>query len=352
MNENGTSPKKPGVLKRAPLGVGAGTINKVAAQIAAAESATPQEYEIRQIPLADVQLWDDQPRTFHLTVEDVYRGLVLPSDPHCQTKNEELEGIIALAMSLKEFGLLNPPLAFALPGKRVQLMGGQRRTMAAIFALFHLKTITDEQGVNIHELSINPAPDLVRLESERIAVKVFLKKPSEQTVERLGIVDNVQRTDLPIGDKLRWLMKFSVQKEAQGRDVSWRDLVDTLGLSRSQAYEWITIVQSRNDEYVKDMIQRVISGQASLAKLLELTKADPSIRADLFNQWFMRKQIPRTEVKVSLGHTTNLSAIRSLVLANVDGDIKQKLEALNWNDPKSVKKAFAEFLEFWESKHG
>ena len=41
-----------------------------------------------------------------------------------------------------------------------------------------------------------------------------------------------------------------------------------------------------------------------------------------------------------------------LVLANVEGDIKQRLESIDWNNPKFVKKGFAEFLEYWESKHG
>ncbi|BBL60838.1 ParB N-terminal domain-containing protein [Methylomonas sp. OY6] len=351
MNEEGL-PRKPGLLKRNAVGVQPGTISKVAAQIAAAENAKQQEYELRQVPLADIQLWEDQPRTFHLTLSDIYRGYIQEDDPYRMNKTEELEGIITLAMSLKEFGLLNPPIAFALPGKHVQLMGGQRRTMAAIFGLFHLETIIDEHENRVHELTINPEPDLTLLHVERITVKVFLRKPQAQTVERLGIIDNVQRDDLSIGDKLRWLIKFSAHQEEKGRAVRWRDLVDTLGLSRSQAYEWMNVVQTRNDEYVRQVIQFVIEGNASFARLLELAKADSHQRAHQFRLWFGERGGRGNTAKVSLGHTTNLNALKSLVLANVDDDHLEEFKALNWDDPKSVKKAFATFLDYWIEKNG
>ncbi|OAI18303.1 hypothetical protein A1507_09645 [Methylomonas koyamae] len=351
MTDDGT-PRKPGLLKRTALGVQPATISKVAAQIAAAENATQQEYELRQVLLADVLLWEDQPRTFHLTLNDIYRGYIQEDDPHRINKTEELEGIITLAMSIKEFGLLNPPIAFALPGKQVQLMGGQRRTMAAIFGLFHLETIVDEQENRVHELTINPEPDLTLLQVERITVKVFLRKPQPQTVERLGIIDNVQRDDLSIGDKLRWLIKFSVHQEEKGKAVRWRDLVDTLGLSRSQAYEWLNVVQMRHDEYVKQVIQFVIEGNASFARLLEIAKADSELRDQLFRQWFGDRGVRGNKTKVSLGHTTNLNALRSLILANIGNDELNSFKDINWEDPKSVKKAFATFLDYWIEKHG
>ena len=345
--------KKPVMLgKRQPLGVQAETISKVAAKIAAAESAITQEYEIRQVPLADIQLWDDQPRTFLLKLEDVFRGEILLDDVSYETKTEELEGIISLALSQKEFGILNPPLAYALPGKKVQLMGGQRRTMAAIFALFHLQTSINEHDSTCHEIIINSEPDLSSLEKERIAVKVFFKKPADITLERLGIVDNVQRTELPIGDKLRWLLKFTEQRARNGKEIRWRDLVDTLGLSRSQAYEWLAVVQSRHDEYVKKLIEKVFLGTATFGRLLEIAKADFALREFMYNKWYGTRPASDVSTAISLGKSGNLNALRTLVLANVEGDIKKRLESINWDDPKIVKKGFAEFLKYWESKHG
>lgn len=344
--------KRPGLLKRPFKGVQAETIDKVAAQVAAAESAVTHEYEMRHVPLAHVQLWEDQPRTFHLVLDDIYRGRIDPNDPLADVKAAELEGIIGLAMSQREFGMLNAPLAYALPGKRVQLMGGQRRTMAAIFALFHIRTTVNHRDIKEHDVEIDESPDLSRLESERIVVKVFGRKPDDLTLERVGMVDNVQRTELPISDKLRWLVKFADRIEGRGREVHWRDLVDTMGLSRSQAYEWLTVVQARRDPWIMRLLERVMAGTAPFARLAELAKAPANDREALFEAWYGQRPAPDTAPRVSLGATTNLSALRSLVLSNVEGEMKVKLESIDWQNPRAAKRAFADFLTHWEAKHG
>ena len=343
--------KRPGILNRS-RGVQQDTIQKVAAEVAAAEAAVTQEYEIRHVPLANIQLWEGQPRTFHLTLEDIYQGCIAPGEVLAAEKTDELEGIIGLAMSQKEFGMLNAPLAYALPGKKVQLMGGQRRTMAAIFGLFHIQTTVDGRDVPEHNVVLDDAPDLARLESERIAVKVFPKKPDDLTIERVGIVDNVQRTELPISDKLRWLVKYADQKEGKGREVQWRDLVDTLGLSRSQAYEWLTVIQARNDPWIIKLTEKVLIGAAPFGRLAELAKADALDRERIFNTWYGARPAPDRQSRVSLGATGNLGALRSLVLANVDGELKAQLEALDWQSPRAAKSGFAAFLKYWEAKHG
>jgi hypothetical protein len=46
--------KRPALLKRAKPGVQAETISKVAAKVAAAESATTHEYDMRQVALANI----------------------------------------------------------------------------------------------------------------------------------------------------------------------------------------------------------------------------------------------------------------------------------------------------------
>jgi hypothetical protein len=108
------------------------------------------------------------------------------------------------------------------------------------------------------------------------------------------IVDNVQRSDLPIGDKLRWLLKFADQGEGKGREIGWRDLVDTLGLSRSQSDEWLTVVQSRNDEYVKKIIDKVFLVTTSFSRLIEISKADLFKRELIYNKWYGSRPAPDT----------------------------------------------------------
>jgi len=340
------------LIKRNTLGVQTGTINRVAEKIAAAESATLQEYELRQITISDIELWDDQPRKFHLNLEDIYRGKVLESDDNYKIKSEQFEALIGLSMSIKEFGILNPPLALALPGKKVQLLGGQRRVMAFIFAIFHIRSVENENEEAYYEVVTNPDPDLSLLDIERIEVKVILRRPDELTKERMAMIDNMQRVDLTIGDKLRWLISFADRRESYDKKLKWRDLIDTLGVSRSQAYEWLAIVDSRKDVYVMEVIKKVISNLVSFGKLLEIVKTDPELRKVLHDKWFGDRPVPDNIRRVSLGKTDNLKALRTLVLTNSDGEIKEHFEALNWDNPKNAKKGFEEFLIYWERKHG
>jgi hypothetical protein len=342
------SKKKPGrVLK----GVQPSTISKVAAQVEAAESAETQEYEIRQISLANIRLWETQPRTFKLTLEDVYRGSVAQDDEHTEDKSRELEELSGLAMSLKEFGMLNAPLAYALPGKSVMLLAGQRRTMASIFALIHIQSTTGEGETTQHNVEINEAPDLASLESERIAVKVFSRKPDELVIEQIGVTDNVQRAELPIPDKLRWVLKFADLKEGRGGRVGWRDLIETLGLSRSQAFQWLNIVKYRTDVWVQKVIAMVLQGRAPLRKLTDIAAVGEEEREALYKSWFNESPTSDSKQRISLGATNNLSALRSLVLSNLKPEARESFEQVNWEKPKEAKKAFGEFLKHWEEMH-
>jgi len=203
-----------------------------------------------------------------------------------------------------------------------------------------------------HEVFINQEPDLSQLERERIPVKVFLRRPNEIILEQLGIVDNVQRTELPISDKLNWLIRFADQLESNGRIVTWRDLVDTLGLSRSQAYEWLSVVQSRHDEFVKKVIEKVCFGSTTFARLLEIVRTESSDRPSTFKKWFEMRPEQDANLRISLGKTNNLNALRMLVLSNVEEEIRKQFESIDWNNPKTAKKGFSEFLEYWERKHG
>ncbi len=341
--------KRPGLVRR---GVQKGTIDKVAAQVSAAENASTQEFEIRQVPLSRIQLWEAQPRTFHLTLDDVYRGFIEESDGSAGKKKDELEAVIGLALSIREFGMLNAPLAYALPGKDVQLLGGQRRTMASIFALFHIRSTLGADDVYRHDVRINKSPDREALESERIAVKVFSRRPDDINIEQIGMMDNAQRSELPIKDKLRWALKYALIKEENKLDVGWRDLVDILGLNRSQAYQWLKVIQERGDKWVAKVIPLVLDESVVFKRLSDIAAADAQDREALYKSWFEKRPTSDKQRRVSLGVSSNLPAIRDLVMSNVSGKAVDEFAEVEWDKPKEVKKAFANFLKYWEESHG
>ncbi|MFK5948246.1 MAG: hypothetical protein QM500_05710 [Methylococcales bacterium] len=341
--------KKPGMLKR---GVQPKTINNVAAKVQAAESATTQQYETKNVALSNINLWEDQPRAFKLTTDDVIRGFILEDDEHYGDKSDELNNIISLALSIKELGLLYTPLAFALPGKCVQLLGGQRRTMASIFALFHIISNANDDGDLTHEVKVSPAPDLTLLDNERIAIKVFSRKPDDITLERMAVADNTQRSDLSIGDRLRWAVKFANMLHDLKHELTWRDLADTLALNRSQAFEWKKVIDNRDDQYIKKTIDLVIQELISFKQLTELAAESVKNRKAMFDSWFKKKTKSDSIKKVSLGSTSNYSALKSLIMANVHGAQTEVFEKVDWEKPQQVKKAFNAFLTYWETNHG
>ena len=345
MSEPSIPKKRPTVVRR---GVQSKTIDNVAARVLAAETTSQQEYESRHIPLSQINLWETQPRNTKLTLDDIYRGYIELNDDENKKKTTELDSIIGLALSIKELGMLNEPLAYSLPGKRVQLMGGERRMMAAIFGALHTKVDHSRNNTTQYKVEIDQSPNLEALDIERISVKCYSKKPDDLTLEQIGMTDNSQRKEVSVADKLSWLIRFSKRKESLGQVLAWNDLVDTMGLNRSQAFKWLKVVKSSDDIWVGKVIQLVLAEKTSFNKLADIADTPEVDRENLFNSWFGKKSKKQT---VSLGASSNIGALKRLILNNVQKESKAQFESINWEKPSEVKKAFAQFLEIWEEQH-
>lgn len=342
--------KKPVILKR-QLGVKPSTIDMVAAQVAAASSAETAEYELRRVALSHINIWSEQPRQMFITMEDIYLGVIDFSDIHHENKVLELEGIIGLAFSLKEFGMLNPPLAHALPGRDVQLLGGQRRVMAAIFAALHIETSVEE-GRAKHEVKISSSPDMSILENEKVEVKVYKKRPSDDDIEKIGIVDNAQRTNLPPSDVLRWLLAYADRKQAREEVITHNDIITILGVGRSMAFGYVKLIKHSNLPWVKEACGMVCSGKGSINDIFQIIEASASQREALYNKLFGVNPPIIKRTKISLGSSSNLPAIRNLIMANASMELKEQFDKVNWSNPRDVRKAFNDFLKSWENTHG
>lgn len=339
--------KRPTPIRR---GVQSETIGKVAEKVEAAQAAEILDFEQRQIPLANVHIWEDQPRTVYLKVDDVCRGSIPDDDKHALNKNEELLEINSLALSIAKLGLLNPPLAYALPGKAVQLIGGERRTLASIYALFHITTSAGPNGEIEYETVINDSPDLSLLETEKMVIKVFPRKPDELELERISMADNAHRKDLPIPDKLSWSIRYADKKNEAGQEVEFRELVATLGLSRSRAFAWLKVLKARHDKWVSLVIDKVLQNKIDFKKLETISDAEATEREALYKEWFESPAQDST-FRVSLGACSNSDAIRTLVLKNAPHNNLTHFENIDWTKPKAAKKGFAEFLKLWEEQH-
>jgi hypothetical protein len=343
--------KRPGLLFKRSLGVKSETIVNLASKVSEAESAKLKETEYRHVTFADIQFWDMQPRKLNLTIDDIFRGEVLSSDEKYPVKKKELDEIIKLAISIKLQDILKPLLVSAKPGKTVLLLGGQRRVMASVFALFHLQDLKTDEDNGI-EVIINQEPDFSILDSKLFPANVILQKLDTLTMLKLAGADNGGQVNLNIPEKLNLLIRIADESEANGKKLPWHDLTSTIQVSRSQAFEWLKIVDHRTDPIVKQVIFKVSEENVPINRLFEIVNTQPEERSKMFETWFGKSQEKDIQPNVSLGKTNNLQAIRSLVLANSEGDIYDRLESLDWENPKMAKKGFEEFLKYWVSKHG
>jgi len=352
---------KPGMLKRnKKVGVSDDTVNAVVKTFSEAENAETVAHENKEIALSAIKLWDKQPRNFKLSMDDVIRGSVLEDDDHFTQKEAELEKIMGLALSFQEIGMMNPPVGFDLAGQCVQLIGGQRRTMAKVFSLFHIKEVIEEIGSTAYEVSIDDKAvsnaDHVkeRLEQTKIEVKAYKRKPDVITLEKMAMADNTQREDLPITDKLKWAISFAELCEGQGRGYTWQDLADALGLTRSPAFDWKKLLLERSDQWVEKAIGKVLQGKMAIKKAFQIAAANPEKRESKYVE--LTGSPPEDssgEVrKISVKTSSSVQALKSLILKNSRTKLKDELANVDWDKPSEVKKAFTVFLEDWEKRYG
>jgi len=332
--------KRPEIVKRG-RGVQPETIDMVAKQISSAMNATTNEFEIKHIALSSINLWDEQPRTFHVTYNEVIKGAVDQDSDNVAKKEEELEGIIGLALSIDQLGMLNCPIAYALPGGNVQVLAGQRRMMAASFAALYIS-----EG----EINCSSNPDLSTLDRVKIKIKVYGKRPDSVLIEQIGIADNTQRVDLPVSDVLSWLIRYAEYKSHANLKLSWQEVVSNLNVSRARAFHWLKIINEMDSEWVKRCCRKVIDENAPIKYLMTIAAAENVEREALYKAYFEKSLA--VDSKISITKKLSTSSVRSLILANASQELKADLSHVDWNNSRSVKKAFSLFIDDWENIHG
>lgn len=326
--------KKPALLKR--RGVSEGTLNKVASQVRSAENAQKNKYQIKEIKLSDIELWDSQPRKVHLTISDIIKGDVGKKDENRSAKLEELKKIVDLANSTKELTMLVMPLAYALPGGKVRLIDGQRRTMAAIYSCLWLVEDNERKG------------EVGRLNEVSMTLKVYPKKPSALILEKIGMASNALREEISLENKLAWVIRHADDAEEAGEPLTGHGLAQVLGMKKSQSFEWMSIIRSRKDPWVAKTIAKTEQKTAKFNQLIKVAKAEKSERRSVFDKLF-NSPVPDNTKQIKIGNC-NAKAIKSLLIKTSSAKTKKEIKALDLDSPTDLKKAFQIFLDNWEAE--
>lgn len=302
------------------------------------------ELRIEIIPIRKIELDPDNPRELSLTLEDLYQG-VDPSDLNALKKNQDIESLQSIAKSIKEQGIIHPIIVYRF-GEKYRLVAGERRTLSSILA---------------NKLDI-PA-------------KILDIKPDELKISLLQWVENMERSDLSLHERIKNLKKIVDAHSVSGvtiSNITVTELSQLIGCSKAQAVSYKSVLNASSE--VKQLIQdnkiRNLEKAALICETKNQTLKEYLISACLDGTPFKKLKIiaqqampvtlkkthqekrGRQSTQVHLGSTKNLEVAR-LILDSIlkDNDLAHlasHFKQVEWNDPKQITEAFKELLAHLE----
>lgn len=309
------------------------------------------ELRIDVIPIKRIEVDPENPRDFALNIPDLYQG-IMESDEHYIRKSEELASLQTIAHSIREQGVINPIVVYKF-GEKYRLVAGERRTMASILA-----GKTDIQA------------------------KILDSKPSELKISLLQWIENVERTDLTLWERLRNLEKIikvhTSRKGLSAEQITVTELSNLIGCTKPHAMNYKAVLLA--DESIKKLVRdnkiRNLEKAALLANIQSAELKQYAIEACLAGAALKKlrviaeqatrkapvRPISSTPVKrgrqttsINLGATKNLNVAKLILDAVLQNQalkpISNHFTHVDWNDYKSVNDTFKQLLKTLEELH-
>lgn len=299
------------------------------------------ELRIDVIPIRKIETDPDNPRDLALNFEDVQQGLV-ESDHDYPRKLEEINALRSIAHSIKEQGVINPIVVYKY-GEKYRLVAGERRTLASILA-----GKTDIQA------------------------KILDSKPSELKVSLLQWIENIERADLSLYERLRNLEKIALvyarSKGIQADQITITELSSLIGCVKSQALSYKAVL-SADAELKKCIFENKIKNLEKAAMIAGIKSKEIQTHAItacidgatlkklkiIIEQSQLKKEKPasaerrgRQAAAIQLGVTKNIKVAKTImdsVLKNDDlKHLTEQFKGTEWNDYKSINDAFKTLL--------
>jgi ParB family transcriptional regulator, chromosome partitioning protein len=296
------------------------------------------------IPLRKIELDPDNPRTLTITPYDIEHGLVT-DDLRYSEKSKDLESLQTLSSSICEQGLINPILVYENNGL-YRLIAGERRTLASLIA-----------------------------KKTDIQAKILDEKPDELKIRLLQWIENIERTDLSLTERIDNLEKiisaFAKQKNIDLQKVRITDISKLIGCTKSHAISLKAVLNADPD--IKKLI--VENKIRNLEKAALLTSIEsPELRERAITQClqgatlkklklYLEKDKPQdvNNIKdsdsfvIHLGSTTNVQVAKIVFDAIVsDESFKNTVPDFNARDidnPKALSHAFKQLIKKLEEVH-
>lgn len=331
------------MAKMKVFNIGKGLSNGLEETISAAHNYSG-DLRVDIIPIKRIDVDPDNPRDFLTNMEDLQNG-ILPSDIHFTRKSQERESLETLAISIKEQGIINPIIVYK-HGERYRLIAGERRTLASIIA-----GKTDIQA------------------------KILDTKPTELKISILQWIENIERSDLSLWERLKNLEKivsaYTKNKGINPDELTSTTLGNLIGCSKPHALNYKSVLMA--DSVLQNLIQENKIKNLEKAAFLSNIKS-PDIRQEAINACLTGANLKKLKMistlaskknqekqnnpiqkrgrqssSVTFGMTKNLDVARTVIDSILNNSslkhISDHFKNINWNDYKSISDTFKQLIK-------
>src|SRR3990167_1901721 len=285
------------------------------------------ELRIDVIPIRKIELDPENPRDLALTLLDVQSG-ISDVDPENNRKMEELSSLQSIANSIKTQGLINPITVYKY-GEKYRLIAGERRTLASILA-----------------------------GKVDIQAKILDDKPDDLKVSLLQWIENIERSDLSLWERLSNLEKivnaYSQARALPNNKITIEELSNLIGCVKSHAMNYKTILNA--DSELKQLIlENKIKNLEKAALIADIKQPDTRRQAidaciagatlkQLKSISTQRVQQPvkqverrgRQSTSVNFGGTKNINVARVIIESLVNNGalnhMASPVKNIDWNN--------------------
>lgn len=305
------------------------------------------QLRVEAVPLRKIELDPDNPRELILTLDDLPEGPE-KNDPLYEKKNEEKKSLESIAASIQSEGVINPVLVYK-HGDKYRVVAGERRTLASKLA---------------GKLDI-PA-------------KILNEKPTELKLSILQWIENIERADLTLWERLRNLEKIVLNYRGDAvnkTQLTATEISKLIGCSLSHAMNYLLVL------YAEDEVRIAIQNnklrnleKAALISKIEIKEARLAALQACINGVSMQelksivdtykktnnennllnieKKAGRQSKMINLGNTRNTEVVKLLVESILSHSkykhLENHFEKLNWKDLSVVSKAFNRLIKVLE----
>lgn len=314
------------------------------------ESAQNYSSELRidVIPLKKIELDPANPRDLALTMLDVQNG-ISDLDSEKARKISEMDSLQSIAASIKTQGIINPITVYKF-GEKYRLIAGERRTLASILA-----------------------------GRSDIQAKILDDKPDELKISLLQWIENIERSDLSLWERLSNLEKiidaYAQSKRIDVSQITTTELSNLIGCVKSHAMNYKAILNA--DSKLKQLIfENKIKNLEKAALISDIKSEEIKQRAvdaciagatlkelkSIAEQGNL-KSVPvkpierrgRQTTAINFGVTKNLNVakviIESILSNSAIAHVAAPFKDMDWNNHRAVSESFKKLLKTLEKLH-